>query len=63
MTGINHDFSRLIEEANPLGRTTTYKHHLGTTLITETTFPDRVVWQARYDVDGNSIAGTAALGR
>lgn len=35
------DFSRLIEETDPLGRQIRYNHHLGTTLVTETTFPRR----------------------
>nr|WP_256658686.1 RHS repeat-associated core domain-containing protein [Pseudomonas sp. LP_7_YM] len=56
------DFSRLIAETDPLGRNVTYKHHLGTTLITETSFPDGSVWKARYDDKGNLIAETDALG-
>ncbi|SET47887.1 YD repeat-containing protein [Pseudomonas graminis] len=48
------DFSRLIEEAHPLGRSITYS----TTLITETAFPDGSVWKARYDDKGNLIAET-----
>ncbi|AZF13720.1 Rhs-family protein [Pseudomonas sp. R3-18-08] len=56
------DFSRLIEETDPLGRKIKYKHHLSTTLVTETTFPDGSVWTARYDDKGNLIAEVDALG-
>nr|WP_268801155.1 hypothetical protein [Pseudomonas sp. BSw22131] len=56
------DFSRLIEETDPLGRKIRYKHHFGTTLVTEATYPDGSVWKARYDDKGNLIAETDALG-
>jgi RHS repeat-associated protein len=56
------DFSRLIEETDPLGRTVKYTHHLNTTLITETIFPDGSIWKTRYDDKGNLIAETDALG-
>ncbi len=46
------DFSRLLEETDPLGRKIKYKYHLGTTLVTETTFLDGSTWQARYDAKG-----------
>ncbi len=36
------DFSRLIGETDPLGRKIRYKHHLGTTLVTEPAFPTAV---------------------
>jgi YD repeat-containing protein len=57
------DFSRLIEETDPLGRSITYSYHFSTTLITETAFPDGSVWKARYDDKGNLIAETDALGQ
>ena len=56
------DFSRLIEETDPLGRKIKYKYHLSTTLVTETTFPDGSTWKARYDAKGNLIAEVDALG-
>jgi RHS repeat-associated protein len=56
------DFSRLLEETDPLGRKIKYKYHLGTTLVTETTFLDGSTWQARYDAKGNLIAEVDALG-
>ncbi|VVO63721.1 putative deoxyribonuclease RhsA [Pseudomonas fluorescens] len=73
MTGLNlpdgnklafkyDDFSRLIEETDPLGRNIKYKYHLSTTLVTETTFMDGSTWKARYDAKGNLIAEVDALG-
>jgi RHS repeat-associated protein len=56
------DFSRLIEETDPLGRCITYSYHLSTTSITETKFPDGSVWKARYDDKGNLIAEVDPLG-
>nr|WP_149658779.1 RHS repeat-associated core domain-containing protein [Pseudomonas sp. ANT_J12] len=56
------DFSRLIEETDPLGRKIKYKYHLSTTLVTETTFLDGSTWKARYDAKGNLIAEVDALG-
>ncbi|MBD8708745.1 RHS domain-containing protein [Pseudomonas sp. CFBP 13711] len=56
------DFSRLIEETDPLGRSITYSYHLSTTLITETAFPDGSVWKARYDDKGNLVAEIDPLG-
>jgi RHS repeat-associated protein len=61
--GFKYDnFSRLLEETDPLGRQIKYKYHLGTTLVTETTFLDGSTWQARYDAKGNLIAEVDALG-
>ncbi|WP_054905676.1 DUF6531 domain-containing protein [Pseudomonas sp. NBRC 111144] len=56
------EFSRLIEETDPLGRTISYKHYRTTPLITETRFPDGSVWQARYDEKGNLVAEIDPLG-
>ncbi|MBX6438855.1 DUF6531 domain-containing protein, partial [Pseudomonas syringae group genomosp. 3] len=54
--------SRLVEETDPLGRKITYKHHLATTLVTQTTYPDGSTWKARYDSRGNLLIETDALG-
>ncbi|WP_114942159.1 RHS repeat-associated core domain-containing protein [Pseudomonas putida] len=56
------EFSRLIEETDPLVRKISYKHHLATPLITETRFPDGSVWQSRYDDKGNLITEIDPLG-
>ncbi len=56
------EFSRLIEETDPLGRTIRYKHHLATPLVTETRYPDGSIWQSRYDDKGNLITEIDPLG-
>ncbi|RNF79967.1 hypothetical protein EFK07_28260, partial [Pseudomonas putida] len=56
------EFSRLVEETDPLGRKISYKHHLATPLVTETRFPDGSVWQSRYDDKGNLITEIDPLG-
>ncbi|WP_457791323.1 hypothetical protein [Pseudomonas syringae] len=50
--------SRLVEETDPLGRRITCKHHLATTLVTQTTYPDGSTWKARYDSRGNLLIET-----
>ncbi|NQD57606.1 RHS repeat protein, partial [Pseudomonas sp. CM25] len=57
------DFSRLVEETDPLGRKISYKHCRATPLVTETRFPYGSVWQSRYDDKGNLLAEIDALGQ
>ncbi|TDF83724.1 RHS repeat-associated core domain-containing protein, partial [Pseudomonas sp. H9] len=56
------EFSRLLEECDPLGRKTTYEYHHLTRLVTHVTYPDGSTWRARYDDKGNLLAETDALG-
>ncbi|PVZ37268.1 YD repeat-containing protein [Pseudomonas sp. CC120222-01a] len=56
------EFSRLVEETDPLGRKISYKHHRATPLVTETRFPDGSVWQSRYDDKGNLVTEIDPLG-
>ncbi|QKZ02404.1 RHS repeat-associated core domain-containing protein [Pseudomonas eucalypticola] len=55
-------YSRLVEETDPLGRTTRYKHHQLTTLVKQVDYPDGSSWKAQYDNKGNLLAETDALG-
>ncbi|WP_424823448.1 hypothetical protein, partial [Pseudomonas viridiflava] len=56
------ELSRLTEETDPLGRTTRYRHHYKTTLVTQVDYPDGSTWRARYDAKGNLVAELDALG-
>ena len=56
------EYSRLIEETDPLGRSVKYAYHHLTTLVSSISYPDGSVWQARYDDKGNLIAEIDALG-
>jgi RHS repeat-associated protein len=56
------EYSRLIEETDPLGRSVKYAYHHLTTLVSSVSYPDGSVWQARYDDKGNLIAEIDALG-
>ncbi len=55
-------YSRLIEETDPLGRTTRYQHHHLTSLVKQVQYPDGSVWAAEYDNKGNLIGETDPLG-
>ncbi|TDV58951.1 YD repeat-containing protein [Pseudomonas sp. LP_7_YM] len=55
-------YSRLIEEQDPLGRKTRYQHHHLTSLVKQVEYPDGSQWQAQYDNKGNLIAEVDALG-
>ncbi|HEJ1055834.1 TPA: sugar-binding protein, partial [Pseudomonas putida] len=57
------EFSRLLEETDPLGRRTTYEYHHLTTLVTQVSYPDGSTWRARYDDKGNLLAEFDALGQ
>ena len=57
------EFSRLLEETDPLGRKTTYEYHHLTTLVTQVSYPDGSTWRARYDDKGNLLAEFDALGQ
>ncbi|MET4715891.1 YD repeat-containing protein, partial [Pseudomonas sp. PvP125] len=56
------EYSRLVEETDPLGRKIHYKYFVLTTLVTQVTYPDGSVWKARYDAKGNLIAEIDAMG-
>jgi RHS repeat-associated protein len=56
------EYSRLMEETDPLDRTITYSYHRLTTLVSSVSYPDGSTWKARYDDKGNLIAETDALG-
>jgi RHS repeat-associated protein len=56
------EYSRLLEETDPLGRTIKYRYHHLTPLVTQVDYPDGSTWQARYDDMGNLIAEVDALG-
>jgi YD repeat-containing protein len=56
------EYSRLIEETDPLGRSVKYAYHHLTTLVSSVSYPDGSIWQARSDDKGNLIAETDALG-
>lgn len=57
------EFSRLLEETDPLGRKTTYEYHHLTTLVNQVSYPDGSTWRARYDDKGNLLAEFDALGQ
>ncbi|PWU28857.1 type IV secretion protein Rhs, partial [Pseudomonas sp. RW407] len=56
------EYSRLVEEIDPLGRSIRYQHHLATNLVSEVAYPDGSTWKARYDARGNLIEETDAEG-
>ncbi|MDH0747883.1 DUF6531 domain-containing protein, partial [Pseudomonas sp. GD03842] len=56
------EYSRLLEETDPLGRSVKYTYHHLTTKVTSISYPDGSVWQTRYDSKGNLIAETDPLG-
>ncbi|CAI2537388.1 Cell wall-associated polypeptide CWBP200 [Serratia ficaria] len=56
------EYSRLVEETDPLGRKINYQYHALTTRVTQVSYPDGSVWKARYDAKGNLLAETDALG-
>ena len=56
------DYSRLIEETDPLGRKTLYQHHLLTTQVKQVDYPDGSTWKVTYDSQGNLLTETDALG-
>ncbi|POA17589.1 type IV secretion protein Rhs, partial [Pseudomonas sp. FW300-N1A1] len=56
------EYSRLVEETDPLGRKIKYRHHHLTTLVTQVDYSDGSTWKARYDDKGNLIAEVDALG-
>ncbi|MFJ3485590.1 RHS repeat-associated core domain-containing protein [Pseudomonas sp. NPDC090202] len=56
------EYSRLLEEIDPLGRSVKYTYHHLTRLVTSVTYPDGSTWKSRYDDKGNLIAETDALG-
>ncbi|NWC93003.1 RHS repeat protein [Pseudomonas sp. IPO3778] len=56
------EYSRLVEETDPLGRKIQYKYFALTTRVTQVTYPDGSVWKARYDAKGNLLAEIDALG-
>ncbi|AKA85922.1 RHS repeat-associated core domain-containing protein [Pseudomonas synxantha] len=57
------EYSRLIAETDPLGRTTEYRYHFNTPLVTRVRAPDGGTWQADYDRAGNLICETDAVGQ
>nr|WP_282446063.1 hypothetical protein [Pseudomonas sp. EYE_354] len=57
------EYSRLIAEADSLGRTTEYRYHFNTPLVTRVRAPDGGTWQADYDRAGNLICETDAVGQ
>ncbi|WP_275629645.1 RHS repeat-associated core domain-containing protein [Pseudomonas sp. 273] len=56
------EYSRLVEEIDPLGRSIRYRHHLATNLVSEVAYPDGSTWKARYDARGSLIEETDAEG-
>ena len=47
------EYSRLIEEVDPLGRSTRYQHHHLTTLVKQVSYLDGSTWKGHYDNKGN----------
>lgn len=60
---LNYDqYSRLIEETDPLGHKTLYPHHPLTTRVKQVEYPACSKWKAQHDNKGDLIAEVDALG-
>ncbi|OCX20519.1 RHS repeat-associated core domain-containing protein [Pseudomonas graminis] len=55
------EYSRLIEEVDPLGRSTRYQHHHLTSLVKQVSYADGSTWRGHYDNKGNLIEEYDAL--
>lgn len=56
------DFARLVEEVDPLGRSTCYSYHLNTSLITSIQRPDGSTQSWVYDSNGTLLDSVDPLG-
>ncbi|CNH74158.1 RHS repeat-associated core domain-containing protein [Yersinia pekkanenii] len=54
--------NRIVEEIDPLGRTTRTDYYLNTLNVIRKTFPDSSVWQAKYDEKGHLLVANDPLG-